>query len=307
MSSEKINIDVNDLESTSILEFFELDVSAYGQGLFRFHPGTNGIHTNIFWQGEEYMAMPVELEEMSTRGDGRMPRPILSIANIDGYISRIINGYDDLVGLKIKRKRTFLKYLDAVNFVGSENPYGIPDPDSHFVDDIFIVNQKTAENKDVVTFELSSPIELENVMLPARQVLASFCPWVYRGAGCNYNGAPVATEKDLLFYGSSTGSLNLPREQYDPENLEVWKNTGVYQSGDVVYYKSLNGLSDIFFVCTPTGQYVSGSNPNFDKINWKTDQCSRSVYGCMLRFSGQADVRGIPFGGFPGTYTFNLQ
>lgn len=305
MNSEKINIDAFDLEAGSIVEMFEIDITRYGEGVFRFHPGTNGIHTDIIWQGNDYMSIPMEVHGMEVKADGTMARPTLSVANIDGYMSKIINSYDDLIGLKIRRKRTFIKYLDAVNFVGSENPYGIPDPDSHFLDEIYIINQKVAENPNVIEFELASPMELESVIVPARQVLSDYCSWIYRGPGCNYNDKPVATEKDVLF-DSSEGGLNLP-QTFDPEYENTWTQTGVYVSGDVVIAKTFNGSVPIHFICTPTGSSISGSDPRFDKINWKADQCSKSVYGCYLRFSGQSDLLGLPFGGFPGTHSFDMR
>ena len=306
MNTEKINIDVHDLEPTAVIEMFELDISPFNAGIFRFHPGTNGIHTNIVWQGNDYMALPMEVEGMEIKGDGTLARPTLTFANIEGYISKIINTYDDLIGLKVRKKTTYLKYLDAINFVGSDNPYGIPDPDSHFLDQVFVVNQKVTETSSVVQFELSSPMELENVILPARQVIANYCSWQYRGPGCNYTGIPIATEKDVLFDNFSGVGMNLPNRYNDRQDL-TWQQTGVYVSGDVVTIESFTNKHPVYFICTPSGEFISGSDPKFDNINWKADQCSKSIYGCYLRFSGQQQTRGLPFGGFPGTLTFDMR
>jgi lambda family phage minor tail protein L len=297
INTEKINLELHNLESTSIVELYELDLSSYNVGVFRFHPGTNGVQTNIIWQGNDYQALPIEIEGIETKADGTLPRPTLSIANINGAISKIINSYDDLIGLKVRRKRTYIKYLDAINFEGSENPYGIPDSDSHFMDEIFFVNQKTSETPEVIQFELTSSLELENVLLPARQVLSNYCSWRYRDLGCGYTGKPMATEKDIAFYSFSGFGLQLP-DIYEGNQDLTWHQTGIYVSGSVVTMESFDKAQTLYFICNPTGESISGADPRLDKINWKSDQCSKSVYGCYLRFSGQENTIGLPFGGF---------
>ena len=107
INTQKINVEINNLESTSIIDLYELDLSVYNVGIFRFHAGTNGIQTNIIWQGNDYQALPIEVESIESKADGTLPRPTLTIANINGAISKVINSYDDLIGLKVRRKRTY--------------------------------------------------------------------------------------------------------------------------------------------------------------------------------------------------------
>ena len=78
------------------------------------------------------------------------------LGNVDGFISSIINGKDDFVGLKVKRIRTFLKYIDSINFIDNINPFGSPDASARFPDEKYFINQKTGEDKNVVQFELTS-------------------------------------------------------------------------------------------------------------------------------------------------------
>lgn len=306
MNNQKINVDINDLEATSIIDLYELDLSVYNIGVFRFHAGTNGIQTNIIWQGEEYQALPIEVQGIEYKADGTLPRPTFTIANINGVISKIVTTYDDLIGLQVRRKRTYIKYLDEVNFFGSENPYGISDPNSHFVDEVFYINQKKNETPQFIEFELSSNLELENVELPARQVLSNYCSWRYRGIGCGYTGRPVATDKDEPFYNISKFGRSLPETTFTNDNIS-WEQTGIYTSGDIVSMTSFDNTQVIYFICDPINGSISGSDPRFDKKNWIADQCSKSVFGCYIRFSGQANNVGLPFGGFPGTTKYNLQ
>ena len=84
---------------------------------------------------------------------------------------------------------------------------------------------------------MSSSLELENVLLPARQVLSNYCSWRYRGIGCNYTGKPVATEKDIAFHSFSGFGLEL--QKFDPNQDLTWE-TGVYVSGSVVTMESFD-------------------------------------------------------------------
>jgi lambda family phage minor tail protein L len=144
---------LHNLQATTIVELFEVNAKKYGVGIYRFHAGK--VHNgDIVYDGKVYKSIPVEIEEVEIKGDGTLPRPRLRIANVDGFISDIINGRDDFVGLHFTRKRIFLKYLDAVNFFHNSNPFGDPDINARFPDDKFVINQKILEDKNVVEFEL---------------------------------------------------------------------------------------------------------------------------------------------------------
>lgn len=90
--------------------------------------------------------------------------------------------------------------LDASG--GSLNVYTLAqwnptaDPNSYLPDDIWYISQKTTENAQVVEFELASPVDLEGVMIPGRQIQPNLCAWRYRGEGCGYAGGPVADAND---------------------------------------------------------------------------------------------------------------
>lgn len=187
----KFNQEIQSLEGSVIIELFEIDTSVkYGGQIYRFHAG-KVITGDIVFNDKIYQPYSLEVEDFEIRGDGGLPRPKMVFANTDGFVSNIINGKDDFVGLKVKRIRTFLKYLDEANFVDNINPYGTPDETVKFPDEKYAINKKVVEDKNVVEFELVSELELETVKLPARTVYANYCPWVYRGAGCNYGNKDI--------------------------------------------------------------------------------------------------------------------
>jgi phage-related protein len=84
-----------------------------------------------------------------------------------------------------------------------------PDADdtANFADDIYYIDRKSHEDRDMVEFELASSVDLAGVQLPRRQVIQNICTWQYRGAECGFTGAPVFDANDdvLLTTSSSEG------------------------------------------------------------------------------------------------------
>ena len=116
-SSQKVNAELFSLEPTAMLEFFVIYydyINAPDDKLY-VHGGTNGINGSIYWQGVEYLPFPIQSSGFETKGDGSLPRPKLAISNQDFFVSNLIRRYNNLVGAKIVRKRTFVKFLDNVN------------------------------------------------------------------------------------------------------------------------------------------------------------------------------------------------
>ncbi len=50
-----------------------------------------------------------------------------------------------------------------------------------------------------VELELTTPLDIESRDLTNRKILAKYCPWNYRGSGCDYRGAPVQREDGKPF------------------------------------------------------------------------------------------------------------
>lgn len=194
-----ISQQVQSMEPAAIIELFEIDATVVGGDVYRFHAGTNGLTTNIVWQGNAYSAFPIEADGFEMNGKGQMPRPNIRVSNVLGTITALVLAHEDLVGCKVTRIRTLAKFLDAVNFPGGTNPNA--DPTAEFPRDIYYIDRKSIETRDMVEFELASALDLAGVMLPRRQVVANYCPWKYRGPECGYTGtnyydssdAPVAT------------------------------------------------------------------------------------------------------------------
>lgn len=184
-----ITQDVQGLDLGAIVDMYTLDLTEIGgqlQDVLHFHPGVNGVEDDLVWQGQRYGRYPVESSGYQLSGKGVLPRPQITVGNIEGVITFMCILYNDMVGAKITRKRTLGKYLDAVNFPGGVNPSA--NPGIHFADEVWYVNRKVEATASQITFELTAKWDVVGVRLPRGQMLQNACMWRYRGPECSYAG-----------------------------------------------------------------------------------------------------------------------
>ena len=186
----------SELQSNSpsaIIELFELQLNTAQHGVndtYRFHAGTNTVDNgDVTWAGNSYLRFPVEADGFEYSGQGQLPRPKLRVSNIFSTITAILltlpNG---LEGAKVTRIRTLARFIDGINFPGGVNPYGPPDPTAEFPREIYYIDRKAVETRDVIEFELAASFDLIGVRVPKRQCVSNVCQWKYRGPECGYAG-----------------------------------------------------------------------------------------------------------------------
>ena len=188
MSSSVIS-DIQSINPSSIIELFTLTTTAALHGsdtTYRFHAGSS-LNSNgeIVWAGNTYQRFPVQVEGFAYQ-KGQLPRPTLTVSNILGTITSILltvnqtTTGNDLTGATLTRIRTLAKFIDAVNFAGNVNPYGPPDPNAEFAQEIYSIDRKSQETREVVSFELAAPIDLAGVRAPKRQCTRAQFPSIGR-------------------------------------------------------------------------------------------------------------------------------
>lgn len=178
------------LAPSAVIELFELqlDTTLHGSSdLYRWHNGVNANVTgNITWNGNSYTRLPIQAEGFDYTNTGTLPRPTLTVANLDGTITTLLllvnatTAGNDLGGATVKRIRTLKKYLDGE---------AAADPHAKFPDEIWYVDRKANETRDAVSFELASKFDLPGVKIPQRQIIANICQWNYRSTECSYTGS----------------------------------------------------------------------------------------------------------------------
>ena len=188
MSSSVIS-DIQGINPSSIIELFTLTTTAALHGsaqTYRFHAGSSlNSNSEIVWAGNSYQRFPVEADGFAFQ-KGQIPRPTLTVSNALGTITSILltvnetTTGNDLTGATVTRIRTLAKFLDAVNFAGGVNPYGTPDPNAEFPQEIYSIDRKASETRDAVSFELAAPIDLAGVRAPKRQCTRKDFPSIGR-------------------------------------------------------------------------------------------------------------------------------
>ena len=227
-----LNSDFQKLYVDGLITLFELDARALGAGILRFHGhishadweriysfiGSSELlgneseligeiygdgeqktwYRDIIWQGEVFSPVALEVSGLEMRSDGKASAPTLSMANningIQGAVSAYCLQLGDFAGAKLKVITTLAKYLDAENFSA-----GNASASNEAKEQLWYIEQKTSENAQAVTFELSNPIDFEGLKIPVRQI-SNYCHWcavaAYRGQECQYTGAAMFTDKD---------------------------------------------------------------------------------------------------------------
>ena len=246
-----------DVEPTALLELYTLyyNYQNDSQAQINFHGGTNGIGGSIVFDGQEYLPIAVEAEGFDILGDQRLPRPVLKVSNAGLYISSLLRRFNNLNGAKIVRKRTFLKFLDDVNFPDNQNPWGSANPNARMPDDKYFISRKMSENKLAVEFELVSSLELENIEIPARKISSRYCSWIYRGFGCRYgyntsqakHDRPIGTADDTTFVTGAGTTFRLNSDLIPGshvlqtsvdnciDNKGLWETGVSYSVGDYIF------------------------------------------------------------------------
>lgn len=283
---DKVARNLVDLQPTAIVELFLLyfDTVDKENAFIAFHGGSI-FADGITWQGIKYLPLPVETEGFEITANGELPRPKIRISNKDYFMTDMLLKNQDFQFAKIIRKRTFVKFLDDINFDGG-NPWGEADSSAEISNDTYLIGQKTAENKLYIELELTSPLDLENFELNNRVILSRYCSWYYRGNGCNYDGPPVQSE-DGRFLIINQDSVN--NWATIKENNE-WKVSGVYNSGDPVFIlnKKINLANGenakVWYVCQTGHISTDNDRPDLNQKYWTKDGCAKKINHCQLRF-----------------------
>ena len=175
------------------LEFFELKIGGGANNTLYFHDGKKENLSDVVFDGNTYVSLPIMMDGISLNSDGALARPTLTIANVesilrtgskfktqmeDGTWGAVVEGsplvatnfrIDHLVGCTLTRRRTLEKYLTS-------------NPLVEFNKDVYIIDRVASKDNQFVTLELASPFDMGGVRIPSRIVIGKYCPWVYQGA-----------------------------------------------------------------------------------------------------------------------------
>lgn len=179
-----------------LVELFVLDASVLGGSVHRFCSSVREAAA-IIWQGNAYNPMPVKAEGFDVVAKGSLPTPTLELADGTGLFRAASRAYNDLVGAKFTRYKTYRKYLDG-------EP--LADPNAHYPIDVFFIERKTKQMGVEIAWELAALTSTQGKRLPGRIILKDICDQRYRvwdpdlldfdyaGVTCPYTGTDYFNE-----------------------------------------------------------------------------------------------------------------
>ena len=185
MATAPVFNDLQSINPSAIIELFVLQLSTAIHGtntVYRFHNGSSlNANGEIVWAGNAYQRFPVKAEGFAFQR-GQLPRPTLTISNLSSApsISALLLSVNqttpgnDLTGATVTRIRTLAKFLDAVNFANNTN--STADNTAEFPQEIYAIDRKSTETRDIVTWELAAVFDLAGIRVPKRQCTRSEFP-----------------------------------------------------------------------------------------------------------------------------------
>ena len=194
--------ELQSLNPSSLIELFTLQLvegTHYATGnpdsvptIFRFHAGTSmNSNANIIWQGDTYQKFPIDAQGFEFSGKGQIPRPQLTMSNLGGIsrsgavlsvtdlliIVNLTTPHNDLLGATVTRLLVLASSLDNANFSSGSNPFGPPNS-NELPQEIYVIDRKMSESRNLVQFELTAANDTQNKRVPARQVTRTDFPAV---------------------------------------------------------------------------------------------------------------------------------
>jgi lambda family phage minor tail protein L len=194
-----LTIDSRKLDPTALMDFYCINLNPIGAAgqVFYIYPGTDADNQPITYQAMTFIPWPMTVTGIDKRGTGSSARPTAEVGNVNRVITELCRAYQDMVGATVWRRRTLVKYvLDDIG---------------EYHDDYYVIEQRIGEAKDIVKFELSSPMDFMDKQLPGLVTIANGCPHRYRstagGSGCSWPGTDPAKWFDA--HGVSVDSSGL--------------------------------------------------------------------------------------------------
>ena len=148
-AQRSINSHIHEIEPSTPIFLFEIDLNEIKpasvsypnkngpvkDGVIRVHNDFNLFNINrgvIYWRGNYYFPFPIYGEQFDITSNGTIPTPRIKFSSqfLDDefnsfykYIRMQINELKDIVGSKVTRRKTFVRYLSPNNFPAGVNPF----------------------------------------------------------------------------------------------------------------------------------------------------------------------------------------
>lgn len=312
----------------ALIELFDITLPD-GTTVVRFMNGLDEGIENVYFPQKtidgssyplhEYVAIPIEMQGVSSSSSGTLARPTLTTVNFPSLARIHTNNSDgnsdeavlldvldengivsnrDLLNSVVVYRRTLYKYTYKV---GDSNPTTAP---VEFPSAKFIFDRVASEDNILVAFELANPMDIEGVELPNRVVIGKYCPWKYQGHPLDKDGGCTwPLNSNGRFYDKNDNLITSSISSIDNYNASTTYNLNTNDNPPVRVKTTSNGHTQIWRLrrSAPAGKFP----PNNSYYWYREDLCGKLITSCKIRFQEDGSREYIlPFGGFPGSRTF---
>jgi len=324
---------------SELISLFEL---TFNSTTLYFHPGLDESLDELYFEDatsphtiREYQAFPIEMTGVEYNADGATNRPTLTVANVTTIFSDLLGGLSnkDLIGATITVRQTLAKYLETSSTFASPGTGTLP---IEFPKKKFILDRISGESSVAVTFEVSSPYDLQGVQIPNRQVIGKYCSWIYQGNDNGKGGGCTWKADSTIEYPNAAGTMISHKAYYDLDDnplvtvaqlsaITGWSGARSYipyvNTAAMVkdsLYEHSNSVWKALLPQATTGANQIAPQPN--STYWKrAEVCGKKLSSCKCRFQFTPHAKGttnsypktakntyeaLPFGAFPGTKKF---
>ena len=292
MTNAAITGAIQAIAPSALIELFQLELNVLQHGIaetYYFHAGTSlSNNGEVVWNGQPYMALPIEVEGFEYSGQGTLPRPKLRISNIMSTITALILTLPEgLEGAKLTRIRTLARFIDSENFP---------------VDPITDYGYLLTEDGFALLYEDET--------------------FIYQEIGTSYllteDDFALLYEDDTFIYqevdnpfGTPDPTAEFPREIYFVDRKSA-ENRSVVEF-ELASAFDMAGVRAPKRQCITRCQWVyrsvecSYTGTNYFNVsdvavgNASQDVCGKRVDSCKARFGQNAE---LPYGGYVGIGTY---
>lgn len=169
------------LQQEAYIDLYQLDLNSIGVNqVYYFVSDAQENGSALSYLGDVYISLPIMVDGYESTQKAPFPRPTLTVSNNAGTVSALMLLYDQLVGAKLTRIRTLVKYLDGQSEAGGEA----------LAPEIYFIETPLQEDEQKCSFECINGLEMGGLTLPKRFITRR-CAWKYRGVECSYTGASM--------------------------------------------------------------------------------------------------------------------
>lgn len=172
-----IQSEINKLQQNSAyVELYKLDASIIGGSVYYFTNQRSATGGVVTFAEQEYQAIPILGQGFDVTSTGTMPKPTITISNVEGMLLGAVVSLGDLVGATLTRMRTFAKFLDD----GSS-----PNTAAYIGPEKWIIEQKIHHDKHYLQWQLTTSIDrlgfrFGRQCLKDESVKHLYCPGIAR-------------------------------------------------------------------------------------------------------------------------------